>query len=419
MKYKKSLGISVIASIVMILSGCQAVGDSVTLIDKPKLADEKQEDIKDVLEKLLPEDAEYATAANSIPKQSVFMEDIDNDGIQEVYALYYDTKQNNSIHLLVLKEVDGNWNKIADTNTNYNYLDYFKLEDLDGNGIKEVIVGVGFKDEVKKNQLLIYKLQGTGLYNVVNTDYEWVQIEDDNADNISDIVLLKGDATLKQTADLYSYENQELKLLSSIELNPDAYHENIISGNLVDGNKAIFIDSGIGAHSMLTEIIAIDKRKLVKVGDDYDGTLLKEYPLYSTDINEDGIIDVGGMYIPKGYEDAAFAEIPFIYTYNDYSIDGTKEIIEQRFSDDMHGFYITIPLVWYNKVTIEKLDNGVRLISDEDQKTLFEVKWSELSSYKGDSTKLGETKNFIFYTELTDDTLISVDNFHLIENDFD
>ncbi len=419
MNCKKNVVISVIASIAIILSGCQAVGDSVTLIDKPKLADEKQEDIKDVLEKLLPKDAEYATAANSIPKQSVFIEDIDNDGIQEVFTLYYDTKQNNSVHLIVLKEVNGKWNKIADTNTDYNYLDYFKLEDLDGNGIKEVIVGVGIKDEANKNQLLIYKLEDTGLYNVVNTDYEWVQIDDYNADNISDIVLLNGDVTVKQTADLYSYSNQKLKLLSSIELAPDAYHENIISGKLADETKAIFIDSGIGAHSMLTEIIAFDKGELVKVGDDYDGTLLKEYPLYSSDINGDGIVDVGGMYIPKGYEDAAFAEIPFIYTYNDYSIDGTKQTIEQRFSDNMHGFYITIPSVWYNKVTIEKLDHGVRLLSGDDQKTLFEVKWSELTSYNGAGIKLGETKNLIFYTELKEDTLISADNFHLTENDFE
>lgn len=419
MMNKNKLVISVIASIAMVLSGCQMVGDSVTLIDKPKLTDEKKEDINDVLEKLLPVGAEYATAANSIPKQSVFMEDIDKDGIQEAFALYYDTKQNNSVHLMALKAVNGTWDKVTDTNTDYNYLDYFKLVDLDGNGIKEVIVGVGLKDEVKKNQLLIYRVEDTGLHNVVDMDYEWVQINDDNADNKSDIVLLKGDVTVKQTADLYRYENQELKLLSSIELNPDAYHENIISGNLADGNKAIFIDSGIGAHSMLTEIIAFDKGKLIKVGDDYDGTLLKEYPLYSSDINGDGIIDVGGMYIPKGYEDAAFAEIPFIYTYNDYNIDGTKQTIEQRFSDGMHGFYITIPLVWYNKVTIEKLDNGVRLISDEDKKTLFEVKWSELTSYNGEGTKLGETKNFVFYMEMKEGTLISADNFHLIENDFE
>lgn len=419
MNYKKKLVISVIASITMILSGCQAVGDSVTLIEKPKLADKKQEDIKDVLDKLLPEGAEYATAANSIPKQSVFMEDIDNDGIQEAFTLYYDTKQNNSVHLMSLRAVNGKWNKIADTNTNYNYLDYFKLDDLDGDGIKEIVIGVGLKDGVTKNQLLIYTVEDMRLHNSVDTDYEWVHIDDFNGDNISDIILLKGDVTVKQTAELYGYDNQQLKLLSSLELNPDAYHENIISGNLADETKAVFIDSGIGAHSMLTEIIAFDGKQLIKVGDDYDGTLLKEYPLYSSDINEDEIIDVGGMYIPKGYEDAAFAEIPFIYTYNDYNIDGTKQIIEQRFSDDMHGFYITIPMVWYNKVTIKKLDNGVRLISDEDQKTLFEVKWSEVASYDGAGTKLGEIKNLILYTEVIDDTLISSDNFHLFAMDFD
>lgn len=418
MKHNKKWLIGLFASMAIVLLGCQATGDSVTLIDAPKLSNEKQEDFKEVLEKLLPAGSEYATAKNSEPKQSVFTEDINNDGKQEGFVLYRTTKENQPVHLMVLEENNGSWNQMSDSDTNYNYLDYFKLEDLNGDGKKEVVIGIGMSDAVPKKQLLIYELKDNSLNNSVDAAYEWVDIEDYDGDNQPDILMLNGEVNSTQTAELYRYDKGQLQLRSSVELITDAYHENIVSGKLADGKKAVFIDSGYGAHSMLTEIVAYNKDKLTKVGDEKNEILLKAYPLYSKDINQDGIIEVGGMYIPKGYEDAAFAEIPFIDTYHDYRIDGTKQTMEQRYNDNSHLFYITIPPEWYDKVTISKLDNGVRLVANETQETLFEVKWSDPASYNGAGTKLEEKKNTVFYTDNEEDTPISSDNFHLLEENF-
>lgn len=53
-----------------------------------------------------------------------------------------------------------------------------------------------------------------------------------------------------------------------------------------------------------------------------------------------------------------------------------------------------------------------------DQKTLFEVKWTDASAYNGTGSKLAETTDTVFYTELEKDTAISTDNFHLLEEEF-
>lgn len=417
MKNNKKWVMGLFTILAIAMSGCQVAGDSVTLIDAPKLSDEKQEDIKAVLEKLIPAGSEYVTAMKSEPKQSIFTEDINQDGRQEVFALYRDTKENDPVHLMVLEENMGNWKIISDIVTDYNYLDYFKLEDLNGDGTKEVVIGVGISDIEPKKQLLIYELKDSNLIKNVDIEYMWTQIDDYDGDNNPDILMLNGESNQTQTANLYHYDNGQMQLQSSIELISDAYHENIVSGKLADGKKAVFIDSGYGAHSMLTEIVAYDKDKLIKVGDEKDGIPLKAFPLYSKDINQDGIIEVGWMYIPKGYEDEALAGIPFIYTYDDYRIDGTKQIIEQRYQNNSQDFYVTIPSEWYDKVTINVFDNGVRLVANETQETLFEVKWSNLVSYDSTGTKLKETKNTVFYTD-KEDTPISRDNFHLIEEDF-
>ncbi len=42
---------------------------------------------------------------------------------------------------------------------------------------------------------------------------------------------------------------------TSVELSAEVNPENIISGKLAGGEKAVFIDSGWGAHSMLLVIM--------------------------------------------------------------------------------------------------------------------------------------------------------------------
>jgi hypothetical protein len=373
-----------------------------------------------VLKGLLPEGVEYATAKKSEPKQSVFTEDMDRDGKQEGIALYYDTKENKTVHMVFLKEDSyGSFNLMDDIDTGNSYLDYFSLEDLNEDGKKEAIIGTGIADTLaEKQQLTIYEVTENSLKKNTDIEYQWIQIDDYDSDKKPDLFIIGSENSTSRYAGLYQYQEGQLVLRSSVELNPDANPENIVSGKLAGKEKAVFIDSGLGAHSMLTEIISFEKDRLIKVGDETDGVLLKEYPLYSKDLNQDGIIDVGGMVIPKGYEEEAFAAIPFLYTYNDYRIDGTKQIIEQRYSDDSNHFYISIPVEWYNKVTIEREANWVRLISTEDQQTLFEVIWMEVGAYKGTGSKLAETKDTVFYTELDKATPISTDNFHLLEEEF-
>ena len=416
LKYQTWVMLLIISAVV--LSGCGNSRDIVSLIQAPVLSNEKQDKIKEALVTLLPSGVEYITPKMSEPKQAIFIDDINNDGKEEAYTLYRDIKENQQVHLLVLQEDNGSWNKLYDVATNFNTLDYFKLEDLDGNGYKEVIAGASISDSESKKQLLIYELDVKGLVKKVDHTYEGVDIADYDGDEKPDIFILDGERNKLQTAEMFSYEKGKLQSRALVELNTDAFHENIVSGKLADGKRALFIDSGLGAHSMLTEIVAYDNGKLIKVGDEKDDILLKAYPLYSKDINRDGVIEVGGMYIPEGFEDAAMAEIPFIYTYNDYRKDGTKQTIEQRYTDSGQHFYITIPSKWYGKVTIEKLDKGVKLVANEDQKALFEVKWINKESYASPNTKLGETKDTVFYTDTKEELSISNDKFHLLEDEF-
>ncbi|WP_259473050.1 FG-GAP repeat domain-containing protein [Clostridium estertheticum] len=402
----------------VVLAGCGNISDANNLTKAPQAESIKQEKIKKVLDKILPPGSEYVTPKKANQKKSIFIEDIDKDGKQEAIVLYIDMKENMQVHLLTLKESNETWNKVSDIATGDNYLDHFSLEDINNDGKKEVIIGTSISDSKSIKHLDIYEWEEKGLVKRVNLSYEDADIADYNDDGKLDILILDGEIGKSQYAKMFNYEKGKLQLCSIVKLDSDAYHENIVSGKLADGRKALYIDSGLGAHSMLTEIVAYDKGKLIKVGKENDPSLFKAYPLYSKDINNDGIIEVGGMYIPKGFEAAAMAEIPFIHEYVDYRIDGTKQTIQERYVDGGQHFYITIPAKWNHKLTIKRIDKGVRLISNTDKKILFEVKWTKKDSYISSKEKLGETKDTIFYSDVKEDVTFLYNNFHLLKDDF-
>lgn len=227
MKYGRM--IILIISLGIILTGCGNVADAISLIQTPMLVNGKENEIDKALKQILQPSTEYVTPKNSEQKQSVFMEDINQDGKEEAFTLYRDMKENRQVHLLMLQENNGKWNKVFELPTNFNIIDYFKIKDLDGDGKKEVILGASISDSEPKKQLFIYEWDGKELVNKVNCTYEGIDIDDYDEDKKPDLVILDGEANKLQTAEMFSYEKGQLKSRSLVNLNSDGSHENVVS----------------------------------------------------------------------------------------------------------------------------------------------------------------------------------------------
>ncbi|MBE5988099.1 MAG: hypothetical protein E7250_10255 [Paenibacillaceae bacterium] len=405
---------AIAAAMAAYLSGCSYSGNQAGFIQQPKADNSKEEDLTQKIKSILPAGAEYLTADHSDKKQSIVLDDINQDGKQEALVLYRDTRDNKQAHFLILQEKEGHYENIWDQETGFSSFDTFEVVDLEGDGKKEIIAGGQISGPESPKQLFIYELNQDQLVQKENRSYENLIIRQFGNSQTLSIFLLDGKIEEEQKAELFSYEAGQLISRSSVELNPQAVPEHITAGLLADGADAVFVDSGLGAHSMLTEILGVKDGKLIKIGDDNDSTLMKAYPLYSRDINGDGVIEAGGMYIPDGYEDAAMAEIPFIQVYYDYKLDGSKTAVEERYAEEGQHFYITIPPDLYGKITIKPLDQGVQLVTVSGGETVFEVKWAEKDDAGQHGTVLGKTNDTIYYTELKDELPISKDQFHLV-----
>lgn len=410
MKLKYTNMIPLLLTGVILLTGCKNTEKQNTISQPPN-------DDAAAIGALLPSGSELLVPEHAAKKQSIFINPQAGMDAQEAFLLYRNTADNRQAHLVYLTKENETWQIKKDMETGYLGFDTFELTDLDGDGVKEAVVGGAVSNTGHDNQLAIYTLEKDTLTKTAELNYDTLSVADYTKDQIPDIMAITKKQDNTSAAGLYSYKKGTLTLLSQIDLDPQGFFEHAAFGALADGEQALFADSGIGAHSMLTEIIVYQNGNLEKVGDPSDSVLLKEYPLYSRDINGDGIIEVGGMYIPKGYEDAAFAEIPFIHTYQNYKLDGTFQVVEERYTDQGQHFYISFPKEFYEGITVKQKENEVLLLSTQGDTVLFQVKWAVNNSLPASAVILGKTKDTTFYTELKEETKIPTSAFHLMEEE--
>lgn len=422
LKTKGKLKVLMLILIVALLTACNIIKNPSVLvkapsdlIEPPQIVDEQKRKLKEKLNQLLPSNIEFITAKHGITKESIVVEDVKGNGDLKAFVLYKDNGNNRNIHLLVLNEKDGEWLEESRIEMNYYLADYFGLYDLDEDGALEVVLGLGFSDFETEKQLSIYQWVNGELEHVIEQPYEQLDVADYDGDGNQDVLLVHGKRRESYIAELFRYEERKLQSRSTVSLNPYAFHENVESGKLRDGHQALFIDSAVGAHSMTTEIVVYDEDSLVKLEED----MMKANPLYSRDINKDGVIEVGGMYVPEGWKDTSFADIPFIEYYSTYSINGDSNRVMERYTDRKKRFYIEIPPLWSEKVTVSKIDDGVQLMDINSNKVLFKVQWKTKGSVEPSSdTILAETKDTVFYTEIDEVSAFPFEQFHLLMDEF-
>ncbi len=150
------------------------------------------------------------------------------------------------------------------------------------------------------------------------------------------------------------------------ELEEGGYPDNVIIGAAGNGRQAIFIDIGVGAHSGVTKILFKENGEYKSALTETEVPLtFKPYPLFSRDINDDGIIEVGIQAAPPETDHLPMAAIPWINRW--YQLDGqgslVKEPVIEEYSDYREGYRFIIPENWRGKYTIERKTDEIQALS--------------------------------------------------------
>ena len=346
----------------LVLGGCMLSASPEDLYALPQLPEE-YESLSAQLSEVLSAGAEYAApqAGGNLPP--VQMKDLDGDGVDEVLAFFRINSEDRPLKIYIFRAQGDDYVQAAlieGAGTSFHSVRY---EDMDGDGIQEIIVSWRVSAEVQA--LSVYTAKNLEPVQLMTSSYARYEAVDLDGDDDLELVVVRSDETEAglSLADYYDWDsgNNGLSLRSTARLSASvASLQGIRAGALLEGEKAIFVtsrDTGANDTSRaVTDILAYRSPDLVNIvlsSDTGVSTQTFRYlnpSLLPADINGDGATDVPR---PAALLSDAGEEYWKIY-WHSYDIDGSDQRQAVTYHNLTDGWYLMIPEAWDNHFTVRQ-----------------------------------------------------------------
>ena len=281
------------------LSGCAIfTKDTAELLKPPALTEELSE-IADAISQSAGEDYTLTYPARGRFRTPVVQDDIDGDGVKEALAFYSKTEAEETTEYVDLFCASGEkWQSAARQGIVAGGVDQVDLSDLDGDGVKEIIVGWEIYG-TSEMQLAVYTFSGNKLNEEMLEQYTRFACCELNEDAKGDILLIRlNPAEESNTAFWYAWdtESKGIKEISSCPLDASVKSINDpVVATLSSGKTAVYLDEvkGVGA---VTEVLFSEKNSLVnpllnrETGE--TSSTLRSATFSVQDINADGFVEI-------------------------------------------------------------------------------------------------------------------------------
>ena len=230
-------------------------------------------------------------------RSAVVQEDIDSDGLLEAFAFYSIAEGETQVmYINAVFYSNGTWESAAQQKIVAGGVDKIDFCDLDGDGVKEILVGWEIYG-TSEMQMAVYSVSKKSMSQRMLQKYTHFTTCNLDGDEKNEVLIIKTDsAELKNTATLFSVAEGGIAQISTCRLDSNAktFNEPVVSA-LSTGKPAIYIDEikGVGA---VTEVLFLEKGVLVNplYSEDTMETVatLRGASLNTTDINGDGILEI-------------------------------------------------------------------------------------------------------------------------------
>ncbi|MGL5439963.1 MAG: hypothetical protein ACRDA4_06170 [Filifactoraceae bacterium] len=357
--------------IVMMMSfigGCSRILSPEELISPPELNVEKKE-VKDAITKFLPQNSELFPFTNTKDnRESSFgLKDLNDDKNNEIVAIYRD-KTTFKIGILVLKNEFGLWVKKGDISLDGTDVSDYLIDDLDKDGLLEIIVGYESRQDSAR-KLDVFTSVDDGVIQIFDTDYYSLSIDDITGDDGKELVIASV-ATEKNDNEVLVYSKKDKSMIKNnsiiYPIGTEPY--NIKLGKLTDNKEAIFVDLYVDNSYGKCDVLVYEKNLLYSIMDGQEAISYQENPTQSTDIDRDGIIEVGNTseapVYKKNYgieEDNDYKKLIesdlMVRNYYKY-IDKSFVKVKEYFDEPTMNISIDIPeIIWKKYVADVKYEN--------------------------------------------------------------
>ncbi len=355
------------AAACLVLSGCSAASFSVdSLLNAPKLTEEQGE-IHEALIAAVGGNITLKYPKNGENRSAYVIANIDEEPDNEALVFYeYNSGGSGDDGLrvnLLDKDEEGKWYSVKELAGAGTEVDRVIISPLGGHNKSDVLVGY---QSIAANDctLEIYSFQDGDFTRVGTDTYSLLETLDINSDGYDELLAIDrtvaadtGAVTAK--ASLLDISEGEIIKEDGIDMCPGiASYAASVTGLLNKEHEAVFIDGVNSEGELQTEIVYY---RYSSLQDPMQQSPQKLLPLctrpmgyYSTDVDDDGIVEIPQTLAMTGYENAVAEEMVYLTVWNVYEDFFELKEKYRGYYSISDGYFFAFPNRWKGLVTVKR-----------------------------------------------------------------
>lgn len=336
------------------LSGC-FVQSADSLYALPRQSDAYY-DLQQAIDAALPADAAYAGPLTGPNQQAVQLADLDGDGDDEA-LVFTKTSGEKPLKLYIFDAIDGQFamtTVIEGDGTAFDAVEYVSVDDTPG---LEIILGRQLSDQIVQS-LSVYAYDHSGAMELMHSSYSEYKVVDLNLDDRQDVLILRQEAESgSSVAEYYSFRDGMMELAQTVPLSKGVVSiERITTGYVSEDIPGVFITSTYGEDGLITDVLAFLGQTFsnltLSAESGMSTQLVRSLQVYATDIDEDGLMELPTLVaLPSA---TAGEETYWLVEWYGLKTSGTRVKKLTTFYNPASGWYLTIPELWVDQITISR-----------------------------------------------------------------
>ena len=244
---------------------------------------------------------EFASPITGENQQTIQTADLDGDGREE-YLVFARENAERPLKVLVFHETqDGQYYLLEMLNLNGAAFERVEYADMDGRPGKELVIGRRLSNQMMR-VVAVYTFADGQSSQLINTIYSKFLATDLDEDGITELLVIReGDTDVSAGSSVvYTLGDGSLERSREIRLSQRVEQiKRVKVSRLQSGEPAVYVSSTINDSAIVTDVLMVKNGEFLNLNSTgklaYSVKALRNYYLYLTDIDEDGIMELPSL----------------------------------------------------------------------------------------------------------------------------
>lgn len=349
---KKRLGfIFTIVAVLNLLNGC-----SISEIDKlyslPKPSQEYTQ-LQKLIDSQITAGSEYSAPTAGSLRQSVQLTDLDGDGTNE--ALVFLRNSDAQPEICIYRKTSGMYALATVIKGEGTAIGRIEYADINGDGLSEILVSWEVSPELRL--LRAYSVKDWQTSVLLTASCIDFQIGDLDSNGTADILALSLE-TSGGKVDMYTIDKQNEVVQKTAKLSASLKTvDRFRIADIEDKVPAVFVEGQFrdkDSSSLITDIVIYsngDLKNLTVNTVNGDSPTKRDYPVYCTDIDGNGSLDVP---LAEKLSSSQGSNAYYIFDWYSFGADGKSTLCASTYHCYTDGWYFTLPTDWRKNISIKR-----------------------------------------------------------------